>query len=135
MLATVKLHCLNLALKVNTSLRENLKIASPNALDSQILDVLALVELDSLLLEMGTGLETILGEMGRPLSGGEIKRLNLARALLSSAQVLVLDEPTEHLDRELATRIENRLLSQGRMLVVITHSGWERSSQMLQLSR
>ena len=119
----------------NTSLRENLKIASPNALDSQILDVLALVELDSLLLEMGTGLETILGEMGRPLSGGEIKRLNLARALLSSAQVLVLDEPTEHLDRELATRIENRLLSQGRILVVITHSGWEGSSQTLQLSR
>lgn len=119
----------------NTSLRENLKIASPNALDSHILEVLALVELDSLLVEMGSGLETILGEMGRPLSGGEIKRLNLARALLSSAQILVLDEPTEHLDQELATRIENRLLSQGRTLVVITHSGWEKSTQTLQLNR
>lgn len=119
----------------NTTLRENLKIASPSATDSQLLEVLTLVELDSLLVEMGSGLETILGEMGRALSGGEIKRLNLARALLSPAQILVLDEPTEHLDQELATRIENRLLSLGRILIVITHSGWEKGTQTLQINR
>lgn len=119
----------------NTTLRENLKIASPLAVDSQLLEVLSLVELDSLLVEMGSGLETILGDMGRALSGGEIKRLNLARALLSSARILVLDEPTEHLDQELAARIENRLLSLGRMLIVITHSGWEKGTQTLQLNR
>jgi ABC-type transport system involved in cytochrome bd biosynthesis fused ATPase/permease subunit len=119
----------------NTTLRENLKIASPSATDSQLLGVLTLVELDSLLVEMGSGLETILGEMGRALSGGEIKRLNLARALLSPAQILVLDEPTEHLDQELATRIENRLLSLGRILIVITHSGWEKGTQTLHINR
>ncbi|MDP1711599.1 MAG: thiol reductant ABC exporter subunit CydC [Candidatus Nanopelagicaceae bacterium] len=119
----------------NTTLRENLKIASPLATDSQLLEVLTLVELDSLLVEMGSGLETILGDIGRALSGGEIKRLNLARALLSPAQILVLDEPTEHLDQELATRIENRLLSLGRILIVITHSGWEKGTQTLQLNR
>ncbi|MDP1721352.1 MAG: thiol reductant ABC exporter subunit CydC [Candidatus Nanopelagicaceae bacterium] len=119
----------------NTTLRENLKIAAPSATDSQLLEVLTLVELDSLLIELGSGLETILGEMGRALSGGEIKRLNLARALLSPAQILVLDEPTEHLDQELATRIENRLLSLGRILIVVTHSGWERSTQTLQINR
>jgi ATP-binding cassette subfamily C protein CydC len=119
----------------NTSLRENLKIASPLATDEEILEVLAFVELDSLLIEMGSGLETVLGEMGRALSGGEVKRLNLARALLSPAQILVLDEPTEHLDQGLALRIEGRLLSLGRILIVITHSGWEKSSQTLQLIR
>lgn len=119
----------------NTTLRENLKMASPSATDSQLLEVLTFVELDSLLVEMGSGLETILGEMGRALSGGEIKRLNLARALLSPTQILVLDEPTEHLDQELATRIEDRLLSLGRILIVITHSGWKRSSQTLHITR
>lgn len=119
----------------NTTLRENLKIAAPLAADTQLLEVLALVELDSLLFEMGSGLETILGDMGRALSGGEVKRLNLARALLSPAQILVLDEPTEHLDQELAIRIENRLLSLGRILIVITHSGWEKGTQTLQLRR
>jgi ATP-binding cassette subfamily C protein CydC len=119
----------------NTTLRENLKIASPQATDSQLIEVLTLVELDSLLVELGSGLETILGEMGRALSGGELKRLNLARALLSPAPILVLDEPTEHLDQELATRIEARLLSLGRTLIVITHSGWESGTQTLQLTR
>ncbi|MBI3428754.1 MAG: ATP-binding cassette domain-containing protein, partial [Actinobacteria bacterium] len=119
----------------NTSLRENLKIASPHAPDSELLAALSLVELDSLLPELDEGLETILGELGRTLSGGEIKRLNLARTLLSKAEILVLDEPTEHLDHGLAERIEDRLLSLNRMLIVITHSGWEKSAQTLQLNR
>ncbi len=119
----------------NTSLRENLKIASPDASDPELLEVLSLVELDLLLVELGSGLETLLGELGRSLSGGEIKRLNLARALLSKAEILVLDEPTEHLDHDLASRIEDRLLSLHRILIVITHSGWEKGTQTLQLIR
>jgi ABC-type transport system involved in cytochrome bd biosynthesis fused ATPase/permease subunit len=119
----------------NTSLRENMKIAAPNAEDREISDALALVELDSLLEEMPEGLDTPLGALGRPLSGGETKRLNLARALLSSAPVLVLDEPTEHLDEPLASRIEERILSLRRILIVITHSGWTRGSQTIQISR
>ena len=119
----------------NTSLRENLKIASPDASDPELLEVLSLVELDLLLVELGSGLETLLGELGRSLSGGEIKRLNLARALLSKAEILVLDEPTEHLDHDLASRIEDRLLSLYRILIVITHSGWEKGTQTLQLIR
>jgi len=118
----------------NTTLRENLKIAAPLATDPQLLEALSLVELDSLLVEMGSGLETILGDMGRALSGGEIKRLNLARALLSPAPILVLDEPTEHLDQELAARIESRVLALGRTLIVITHSGWEAGTQTFQLN-
>jgi ABC-type transport system involved in cytochrome bd biosynthesis fused ATPase/permease subunit len=119
----------------NTSLRENMKIASPGASDQEIMSALELVELDTLVHEMPAGLDTLLGALGRPLSGGEVKRLNVARALLSSAQILVLDEPTEHLDEALAQRIEERILSLSRILIVITHSGWSRGSQIIHLER
>ena len=119
----------------NTSLRENLKIASPMALDEELLKVLGIVELDSLVDHLPDGLSTIIGDLGRGLSGGEVKRLNLARALLSPAPVLILDEPTEHLDSELAVRIEDRVLALGRTLIVVTHSGWNRATNTLQLLR
>jgi len=119
----------------NTSLRENLKIAAPQACDEELIEALKSVELDSLLSELPEGLDTVIGQFGRSLSGGEAKRLSLARALLSSAEVLVLDEPTEHLDRDLALRIEKRILEMDRILIVITHSGWEGGSATLQLVR
>lgn len=119
----------------NTSLRENLKIAAPQASDDELATVLKSVELDSLVTELVEGLDTLIGQFGRALSGGEAKRLSLARALLSSADVLVLDEPTEHLDRDLALRIEKRILEMDRILIVITHSGWENGSATLHLVR
>lgn len=119
----------------NTSLRENLKIAAPQASDDELATVLKSVELDSLVTELAEGLDTLTGQFGRALSGGEAKRLSLARALLSSADVLVLDEPTEHLDRDLALRIEKRILEMDRILIVITHSGWENGSATLHLVR
>lgn len=119
----------------NTSLRENLKIAAPQASDDELVAILHMVELDSLLSQLPQGLDTLLGEFGRALSGGEAKRLSLARALLSKAEILVLDEPTEHLDRELAGRLESRILEMDRILIVITHSGWEEANATLQLVR
>jgi ATP-binding cassette subfamily C protein CydC len=119
----------------NTSLRENLKIAAPTATDEELLAVLAIVELDLLAGEMSAGLDTLLGALGRPLSGGESKRLNLARALLSAAPIVILDEPTEHLDEALAQRIEERVLALGRTLIVITHTGWQGGKATLTLER
>jgi len=119
----------------NTSIRENLKIALPGATDEELMKALELVELDSLIEELPCGLDTIIGQMGRALSGGEVKRLNLARALLSPAEILVLDEPTEHLDEELATRIEDRVIALARILIVITHSGWQKGTQTIHLTR
>jgi len=119
----------------NTSLRENLKIAAPQGSDDELMEALKSVELDSLLSQLPEGLDTLIGQFGRALSGGEAKRLSLARALLSSADVLILDEPTEHLDRDLALRIEKRILEMDRILVVITHSGWESGSTTLHLVR
>jgi ABC-type transport system involved in cytochrome bd biosynthesis fused ATPase/permease subunit len=115
----------------NTTIRENLKIADQAASDSSLLRVLDLVELS------GITLDTVVGEFGRPLSGGEAKRLGLARALLSPAAILILDEPTEHLDHALAARIEERVLERyaDRILIIITHSGWGKAGRTVTLAR
>ncbi|MFM1758556.1 MAG: hypothetical protein RL193_1133 [Actinomycetota bacterium] len=112
----------------NTSLRENLKISGNENFD----DVIQLLELEQLISELPEGLDTIIGEFGRGISGGEAKRIVLARALLSDAPLLVLDEPTEHLDPELAARITERILDKyrDRALLIITHSGWSGVPQL-----
>jgi thiol reductant ABC exporter CydC subunit len=121
----------------NTSIRENMRIADQNATDAEICKVLELVELDSFIEESSEGLNSVLGEFGRHISGGEAKRLSLARVLLSKAPILILDEPTEHLDLELALRIEKRILdfTSSKTVVVITHSGWHQIGRTLELSR
>jgi thiol reductant ABC exporter CydC subunit len=119
----------------NTTVRENLKIANPDATDEQILAALALVELTTLINELPHGLDTQIGEFGRTLSGGEAKRISVARVLLSTADVIVLDEPTEHLDAELASRIESSVRSflRNRILIVITHGGWLSSDATIEM--
>ena len=119
----------------NTSIRENLKIAKPEATDLELMGALASVELDSLIDQMPEGLDTIIGQYGRALSGGEVKRITLARAILSPAEVLVLDEPTEHLDEALSFRIQNQISGLGRTLIVITHSQWVAQAQTLEMVR
>jgi ABC-type transport system involved in cytochrome bd biosynthesis fused ATPase/permease subunit len=115
----------------NTSLRENLRIARTDVDDGDLLTVLRAVELDSI------GLDEILGEFGRHLSGGEAKRLAVARALLSQAPVLILDEPLEHLDYELSIRIQARIREHAgdKTLIVITHSPWLQYDRKLILER
>jgi ATP-binding cassette subfamily C protein CydC len=112
----------------NTSLRENLRISGSDEFE----EVLSLLELDQLVSEMPEGLDTVIGEYGRGISGGEAKRIVLARALLSRAPLLVLDEPTEHLDPDLAERITQRILKKfsNRAILVITHSGWSGVPQL-----
>ena len=115
----------------NTSIRENLKISRIDATDEQITHVLEIVELGYL------DLDEIVGEFGRNLSGGESKRLSVARALLSKAPVVLLDEPLEHLDVDRASRIEQAILThlRSRTLIVIAHSGWGALENRLFLSR
>jgi len=115
----------------NTTLRENLKIANPVATDTELLRILTLLELDEI------PLDTVLGEYGRPISGGEGKRVAVARALLSPAPILLLDEPTEHLDEQLALRVEGNIRREcsERTLIVITHSGWVKSDRTVDITR
>jgi len=114
-----------------TTLRENLKVAKSDATDDQLRSILSLVELGEF------SLDEMLGQMGRVLSGGEAKRLAVARALLSSAPIIVLDEPTEHLDSQRALRIEKSIMQacRERILIVITHSGWLNVGQRVTLTR
>ena len=115
----------------NTSLRENLKIANTDAVDTEIQRILNLLELDAI------SLDEVVGEFGRPLSGGEAKRVGVARALLSPAPIILLDEPTEHLDHQLAERLETRIAEECRdkSLIVITHSGWAKSTRTVAIER
>jgi ATP-binding cassette subfamily C protein CydC len=115
----------------NTSLRENMKIANPEASDLEIQRILSLLELNAI------SLDEVIGEFGRPLSGGEAKRVGVARALLSQAPICLLDEPTEHLDHNLAKRLETRITEEcrNRSLIVITHSGWSKSTRTVTIER
>lgn len=105
------------------TLRQNLQFASAvNISDEKMIEVLNQVGLGKLL-EKEQGLDIWLGDGGRPLSGGEQRRLGLARILLNDAPILLLDEPTEGLDRETERQILRLILAhaENKTLIMVTH--------------
>ncbi|MDF7681297.1 cysteine/glutathione ABC transporter ATP-binding protein/permease CydC [Enterobacteriaceae bacterium ESL0689] len=105
----------------SATLRDNLRLASPTASDNQLIATLRQVGLDKLLLD--SGLDCWLGEGGRQLSGGELRRLAIARALLHDAPLMLLDEPTEGLDATTESQILDLLhrVMQGKTVLMVTH--------------
>ena len=103
------------------TLRHNLNMANQIQNDEQLIDMLSNVGLTYLLDE--TGLDLWLGEGGRQLSGGEQRRIGIARALLHSAPLILMDEPTEGLDYQTERQIFQLLTenSQNRTLIIVTH--------------
>ncbi|MFJ6012139.1 thiol reductant ABC exporter subunit CydD [Streptomyces sp. NPDC092952] len=107
----------------DSSVRENLRLARTGATDAELRAALDRARLLDWADALPDGLDTLVGEHGARLSGGQHRRLALARALLADFPVLVLDEPAEHLDLATADALTADLLAatEGRTTVLITH--------------
>ncbi len=105
------------------SLRANLAYARPEATDDEIMEALAQAQIAELVVSLPGGLDTVVGERGYRLSGGEKQRVALARLLLKAPRVVVLDEATAHLDAESEALVQAALAKtlKGRTSLVIAH--------------
>lgn len=111
------------------TLRDNVRIARRDADDQEIWAALETVGLGAWATALPQGLDTVVGEQGRNLSGGERRRVALARVVLAGAPVWLLDEPFAGLDRKTAAEVAGRLAEEaaGRTVLVVTHDpvpGW-----------
>ncbi len=107
----------------DSTLAANVRFARPSADDQELGDAIATAQLSEWVAARPGGLDAMVGEHGDTMSGGERQRLALARVVLSQAPVVVLDEPTEHLDDLLARTILGDMLGAlaGRTVLLVTH--------------
>ena len=107
----------------SASIRDNVRLPRPDATDDEVADALRAAQIWDWVCRLPDGLDTFVGEEGRELSGGQRQRIVLARALLAGAPVLVLDEPTAHLDPVTASELVDDVFSAAgdRTVLLITH--------------
>lgn len=105
------------------TLAANLRIAAPAASEQDLYHALYTVALDEWVASLSAGLDTLIGESGRRLSGGQGRRLALARLLLRNPGIVVLDEPLAGLDAATAATVGERLATwlQGRTVFIFAH--------------
>ncbi|CAM4333521.1 thiol reductant ABC exporter subunit CydD [Kerstersia similis] len=105
------------------SIAGNLRLAAPDASDSELMAAAAQAGMDDFLAELPQGLATRLGQRGYGLSGGQAQRVALARLFLREPGLILLDEPTAHLDAVTRDRVMDAILAfaRGRTLLVATH--------------
>jgi ATP-binding cassette subfamily C protein CydD len=105
------------------TLRDNICLGRPDASEAEIRDAVRLARLDEFLPRLPSGLETLLGDGGQSLSAGQAQRVALARLFLRRPVLVLLDEPTAHLDAEsaLLAREGIRALTEGRTAIEVTH--------------
>lgn len=109
----------------NSTIRENILLAQPDASESRIKKALYIAALDNWVDQLPEGLDTRVGAQGSAVSGGQLRRIAIARAILKSSPILILDEPTEGLDeateKRLLARLDQHLKETGRGLLIISH--------------
>jgi ATP-binding cassette subfamily C protein CydCD len=127
----------------DATLADNLRVGRPGAEPAALEQALGRAGLLAWVRSLPEGLETAVGEHGARLSAGQRQRLALARALLADVRILVLDEPTEHLDEATARAFVADLpaATAGRTLLVLTHrpelfagEDWTRGPELLEAS-
>ncbi|MBZ9539370.1 thiol reductant ABC exporter subunit CydC [Modicisalibacter tunisiensis] len=120
----------------HATVRDNLLLGNPEADEAAMVEAARLACLHEEILALPEGYDTIVGEEGLKLSGGQIRRLGIARALLRDAPVVIMDEPGEGLDTATAARLRANLAGYlaGRSLLLISHHpGWARLAERVLL--
>jgi ATP-binding cassette subfamily C protein CydD len=106
------------------TIADNIRLGDPDASDQAVLQAAERAGADEFIRALRDGFGTVVGDGGRPLSGGELRRLALARAFLRAAQLVVFDEPTADLDLEHAEVVRAAVTQHcaDRTVLLITHS-------------
>lgn len=109
-------------LLLSGTLRENLLLVKPDATQEELEEAIYVSAMDGYLSQLPKGLDTVLGESGAGLSEGQAQRLAIARAVLSQAPILLLDESTSALDKDTEHQVLNRIRNlKNRTCIAVTH--------------
>ena len=107
----------------NNTIMENIRVGKKDATDEEVVAAAKAAQCDEFISKLPDGYQTVIGENGSTLSGGECQRLSIARALLKDAPVILLDEATASLDVDNETEIQNAIsrLVKGKTVLIIAH--------------
>ena len=108
---------------IKTSILENVRMSKPDATREEVMDALSKAQCIDIIDKLPDGVDTVIGEKGTYLSGGEQQRITIARAVLKNAPILILDEATAFADPDNEVKVQAAFeeLSKGKTLIMIAH--------------